>query len=47
MNDAWETDDSEVDFDEAEPLLSIEDGLKKGFLEKLPGRKSREPTPQR
>jgi hypothetical protein len=34
-NDVWisdNSDNSDIDFDEAEPPLSIFDGLKKGFL---------------
>jgi hypothetical protein len=47
MDDAWISDDSDIEIDEADPPLSVFDGLKKGFLlEKPSKRKSRAPTPQ-
>jgi hypothetical protein len=45
MNDAWETDESDTNIDEEEPLSTFE-GLAKGFLlAKPPDRKNRKPTP--
>jgi hypothetical protein len=47
MDDAWETDDLDVDIDDIEEPLSTFDGLMKGFLLAKPSdRKSREQTPQ-
>jgi hypothetical protein len=46
MDDAWETDDPDVDIDDDEEPLSTFDGLVKGFLlAKQTDHKSREPTP--
>jgi hypothetical protein len=48
MDDAWETDDPDIDIDDDEESLSTFDGLVKGFLLAKPsGRNSRKPTPQR
>src|SRR6266516_1236409 len=47
MDDVWISDGSDIEIDEADPPLSIFDGLKKGFLlDKQVNRKSRGATPQ-
>jgi hypothetical protein len=47
MDDAWDTEDSDIDIDNNEEPPSTFDGLTKGFLLAKPTCRNREPTPQR
>jgi len=46
MDDAWDTEDSDIDIDNNEEPPSTFDGLTKGFLLAKPTCRNREPTPQ-